>query len=1016
MSAPRGITQITLAATFTADPILGVMRQWADQVTPGATMQLAPFDSVFQTLLQDDEDVADGDGTSVKVLLVRLCDWSRAGHHPADGAADAARLPLVAERADTFVHWLAARSSRPGAGPCIVAVCPSLDLDYTPELESYAAAVRDMIRLAAGRCAGVVWLDTGAWRERYALESVFSPRADRLGSIPYTRDFFCVLGVEVLRAIHRLTAPPFKVIAVDCDETLWGGVCGEDEPARLVLGGGHARVQSFLKHQREAGMLLCLLSKNNEADVRRVFHERSSDMPLGWSDVTATRINWHSKAENLRSLAEELGLGLESVVFIDDSLFECEQMREALPQVLTLRLPEETDARGATLERAWCFDRPAVTREDRARSTYYREDRKRRELQSTAATVEDFLETLALAVRFERVSSANVARCAQMTQRTNQFNLTTVRRLEADILAFSDDPSSECWVVDVSDRFGSYGLTGLVLATADGASLSVDSFLLSCRVLNRRVEHRMLAHLGERAAARGCTSVALGFRPTPRNEPARAFLEQVRTVGNGHQDAEASTVVLSLDRLAQFLQNVGSHDAVAAPPREPGRRAAYPSDDDTDATRRQMRRARALEHIVEVTANASGIAAACAAARAARTAHDDARMPPPLAAICKVFADALNLADVGPDESFWELGGTSLDAAVALGRMPGLDIADLRTRATPRELFEQGERLTAGAARFVELCAGQPGAAGSVMVLIPALAGNPFSMLLFAEMLEDVFPGRIVAVKDPLLVRGRVRTIPEAGRAIARDLLQEYAFDTCILGGGSLGACLAYEASQALARAGRPASMTWMIDPPVYPRDARQRVAIAMAHLQIGLGCGPRVGWQRQPRMLRTVLAIEDSTGPGRFRRALRWADPSWPDRAAPNGRSAEDLFRSFMAHIADTASPDEVAFFRAVGVPRIPDLGLKDTHYACASWRVQAGYQPRGPLGTPLFLIWDKRTAGVEQWRRMISRGDDLRVQWMAHGSAPPHMYLGSPENTQKYRHALRRAVAAHVGSSAQR
>ena len=357
-----------------------------------------------------------------------------------------------------------------------------------------------------------------------------------------------------------LTAPPYKAIAVDCDNTLWRGICGEEGAESVALDPPRRALQEFLLRQRDAGMLLCLASKNNEGDVWETFAAHP-EFPLRPAHFAAWRLNWDSKATNLTAMAEELNIGVESFVFLDDNARETDEVAGALPGVLALTLPEELPTLPAWLDHIWAFDRPVVTDEDRRRNASLEQTREfGRELHA-ATNLTEFIAGLKLRVDVAPLAGERLSRAAQLTQRTNQFNCTTVRRTEAELQALLQDGRFEIHSAEVSDRFGEYGLTGLLIVERREDVYRVDTFLLSCRVLGRGVEHRLLAFLGEHAEENGVRRVAIPFLPTRKNQPARAFLDSIKCA----ERAEEGAGLCYFFRAAE-IQGLRWHPQLAAPP------------------------------------------------------------------------------------------------------------------------------------------------------------------------------------------------------------------------------------------------------------------------------------------------------------------------------------------------------------------------------------------------------------------------------------------------------------------
>lgn len=329
----------------------------------------------------------------------------------------------------------------------------------------------------------------------------------------------------IARRAYVIQTPRYKVIVLDCDGTLWKGVCGEDGADGVEISAPYSALQEFMVQQREAGMLLCLCSKNSEQDVSAVFERRCAEMPLKWEHLITTRMNWQPKSQNLRSLAEELQLGLDSFIFVDDNPIECAEVEAHCPEVFTLELPEESEQIPNVLRHIWAFDHLKVTAEDQQRSELYRQNIERERFREESLTFEDFLRDLELKIDISPMQPEQLPRVSQLTKRTNQFNLSTIRRSEGEIQQLCDAEGYECLVCGVSDRFGDYGLVGVLLFCIDAQALHVDTFLLSCRALGRGVERAMLRKLGDFAREHGADSVNILYRPTERNQPALDFLE-----------------------------------------------------------------------------------------------------------------------------------------------------------------------------------------------------------------------------------------------------------------------------------------------------------------------------------------------------------------------------------------------------------------------------------------------------------------------------------------------------------
>ena len=295
----------------------------------------------------------------------------------------------------------------------------------------------------------------------YPVAQIHDPHGEELGHLPYTPEFFVALATAIARKIHAIANPPFKAIALDCDETLWAGICGEDGPQGIAIDPPRRALQEFMAARRREGMLLTLCSKNNEEDVEEV-SPRIRKCRSRCADFAARRINWESKGKSLAALAAELELGLDSFILVDDNPKECNEAQAAAPQVLALPLPAEPSEIPLFLRHVWAFDRPRVTAEDRRRAELYAQQAERARARRAAGTLEEFLASLQLAVEIAPMRPDQLPRVAQLTQRTNQMNATCIRRTEAEVAS----SGLECHVVTVSDRFGDYGLTGVMMFAA----------------------------------------------------------------------------------------------------------------------------------------------------------------------------------------------------------------------------------------------------------------------------------------------------------------------------------------------------------------------------------------------------------------------------------------------------------------------------------------------------------------------------------------------------------------------
>ncbi|MEU8891623.1 HAD-IIIC family phosphatase [Streptomyces sp. NPDC048442] len=517
-----GATQpgVALAATFTSDGLADAMARRLRET--GRELRAAPYGQLVEPLLDPGGVLLSHAG--VNVLLVRPEDLYRGAQDPTAGDRLLDELLSVLSTAPT-------RS----AATYLVALAPASPKALAdPAAAHWTEAAARRITEAVDRLPGMCLAPLDDLTDHYDVPDTHDEYADRIAHLPYTEAYFEALADRLVRLAATTWTRPRKVVVLDCDNTLWSGVCGEDGPLGVEIGPGRRAVQEFMLDQRARGRLLCLCSRNEEADVRAVFAENPA-MALTLRDITAHRIGWSPKAQYLAELSQELGLALNSFVFVDDDAVECASVRAQLPEVAVVELTRDSAAAPRQLAHETAFDQLTVTDEDRLRADWYGAEPDRRALEHSAADYEEFLARCAIDVTMAELSDSALDRAAQLTTRTTQFTLAgtafTVPALRRLL-----DGGGRGWTVRVSDVFGDYGTVGLVLARPEGDVLDVPVFLLSCRVLNRRVETRMLRMLCDRAREAGCTTLRLPYLPTRRNAPARQFLEQLSGSAVGADD------------------------------------------------------------------------------------------------------------------------------------------------------------------------------------------------------------------------------------------------------------------------------------------------------------------------------------------------------------------------------------------------------------------------------------------------------------------------------------------------
>ena len=381
----------------------------------------------------------------------------------------------------------------------------NLDL-WDAEQEETGVAILDVEQIAAiyGKTS---WSDPVLW---HAAKQYPAPDA-----IP----LLVRHQVALLRAVFGLSA---KCLVLDLDGILWGGVIGEDGLSGIELGGsvvGESFVafQRYIQSLQRRGIILAVCSKNNEEDAKLPFREHP-EMVLSLDDITMFVANWRPKDENLRLIAKTINIGLDSLVLVDDSPMERAWVRRQLPEVEVPEMPEDPALYIRALDQQMYFEALSLTEEDLHRVESYRGNVQRKVLETASASVEEFLAGLQMQVELRPVDESNLPRIAQLINKTNQFNLTTKRCSESQARGLINRPGCYTQSMRLCDRFGDNGLTGLLIAFEEGESLRIDTWLMSCRVLGRRVEEVMLGALMHYARNHGFRYVIGEYLPTAKNK------------------------------------------------------------------------------------------------------------------------------------------------------------------------------------------------------------------------------------------------------------------------------------------------------------------------------------------------------------------------------------------------------------------------------------------------------------------------------------------------------------------
>ena len=418
------------------------------------------------------------------------------------------------------------------------------------ESESIRAINRGLVALAREH-RGIYILDYDALIARHGRDAWGDERKWLTVRLPIASANLPYLAAEWMRYLHPLTGKLAKCIAVDLDNTLWGGVIGEDGMTGIKLGqefpgAAYQAVQRALLDLSRRGILLAIASKNNPPDAMEAISSHPG-MILKPRDFAAMRINWNDKAQSLREIAAELNIGLDSIAFVDDNPVERQHVRDSAPEAIVIELPEDPMRFAQALRDCPWFERLTLSEEDRQRGEYYAAQRERSELESSIGSKEDFYRSLEQVAEIAPVTPATLARVAQLTQKTNQFNLTTRRYTEQQIQEMAACPHCRVWTLRVTDRYADNGLVGVAITNIADGICHIDTFLMSCRVIGRTVETAFLARIAEDARANGAHTLEGWFLPTKKNTPAQDFYRD-HAFTESNRTAEGVLFALDLTR------------------------------------------------------------------------------------------------------------------------------------------------------------------------------------------------------------------------------------------------------------------------------------------------------------------------------------------------------------------------------------------------------------------------------------------------------------------------------------
>jgi len=512
--------QVVVASNFSDQPLQSILSFWMKKLKIPSEIHLAEYNQIFNQLL-DPTQLMSTNKNGVNIILIRIEDWLRYQQQDKETLNTVDRISSIC---DDFIRALQNTVDKFSV-PVIISILPSNGSGQTipvTKIESLTQTIQDSV-LHMKQCYFLKFEDIIS---AYPVTEIFDPITDSEGHLPFTHDFYKVIGTALARKIHALKRKPYKVVILDCDNTLWKGVLGEDGYENIEVDDARKEFHQFLHEEQKRGMLLCLVSKNEESDVIQAL-QKNNNILLKQEYLTLIKANWDSKPNNILKISQELNLSLDSFIFLDDNPLECAEVSSSLPEVLTIQFPQEPAGIQNLMIHGWFWDHLAITEEDRNRTLMYKQDMERKQSFETRLSFAEFYQTLAIIITFEAVKPEDIERASQLTQRTNQFNTTTKRRTEKEIADFIAIATNQCVTVRVSDRFGNYGLVGVLLYQIAGGKMFLESLLLSCRTLGKGVEHEIMNYVASKALEQGIQEIQVSFISSPQNTPALNFLKSI---------------------------------------------------------------------------------------------------------------------------------------------------------------------------------------------------------------------------------------------------------------------------------------------------------------------------------------------------------------------------------------------------------------------------------------------------------------------------------------------------------
>ena len=525
---------ISVLRNITIEPIETSLRFHSYGLGYDSKIQFGEYDNILQDAVGKNDNLLNANTDCVLIYnYLENLSWDLARNYASlNSERESAEVERISKNIRSIIHGVRNQTNAMILWHNFnMPLYPSLGIYDFQRRDGQYQTIRRINENVADFCQSVndcFIIDMDVLISRIGYRKFFDLRYWHIGKAPYSTEALCEIANEDFKYIRSLKGKNKKCIVLDCDNTLWGGIVGEDGMSGIKLGKTHPG-SSYYEFQQEVvnlynrGIIITICSKNNDEDVWEIIRKHPN-MLVKEHHISSAQINWNDKATNIKKIATDLNIGLDSIVFIDDSEFEIELVKKALPEVEVIHLPAgRTSEYRDILAGCGFFEALTISDEDKKRGKLYREEAIRRDLQSKYDDINDFYKSLEMDVEITYADEFSVPRIAQLFQRTNQFNLTTKRYTETDVRKMLKENMTKVVYIKLSDKYGDYGIVGVCIVKLKDKDALIDSFLLSCRVIGRKVEGVFLSNILKMIRGNGYHIVIGEYCPTKKNKQVESF-------------------------------------------------------------------------------------------------------------------------------------------------------------------------------------------------------------------------------------------------------------------------------------------------------------------------------------------------------------------------------------------------------------------------------------------------------------------------------------------------------------